>query len=107
MRPTGPERPGIRGSQDLGNVEIVQPGASWRVAFTTNRSRRTIPNHRTLWMLPDLPLRLDARGTRVHRSLEIASRFPQHPQRCGWPPPQGNETSHLKTRRRYLILATR
>ena len=32
-------------------------------------------------MPPDLTLRLDAPTTRAHRSLEIASRFPQHPQR--------------------------
>jgi hypothetical protein len=33
-------------------------------------------------MPPDLTLRLDAPTTRAHRSLEIASRFPPHPQRC-------------------------
>ena len=30
-------------------------------------------------MLPDLTLRLDALTTRAHRSLEIATRFPQLP----------------------------
>ena len=35
----------------------------------------------TPWMLPALPLRLDACSARAHRALKIATRFSQHPPR--------------------------
>ena len=49
-------------------------------------SRRSlVSNAKPLWMLPDLSLRLDGRSAPAHRSLEIATRFPQAPQHCCWP----------------------
>lgn len=55
----------------------VAPGWWRRVSLRDATQRHGGRVTRGLWMLPDLWTR---QRTRVHRSLEIAARFPQHPQ---------------------------
>lgn len=56
-------------------------------------------------MPPDLTLRLDAPTTRAHRSLEIASRFPQHPPRND-PFPHGQRQLNQALVTAYALLDT-
>jgi hypothetical protein len=56
-------------------------------------------------MPPDLTLRLDAPTTRAHRSLEIASRFPQHPPRND-PLPHGRRQLHQALVTAHALLNT-
>ena len=69
--PGGPGPFGTSGSSILSESEASFSGGASR----KERSRAWKP-----WMLPDLPLRLDAGSARAHRSFEIASRFQQHPR---------------------------
>jgi len=59
----------------------------------------------TPWMPPDLTLRLDAPTTRAHRSLEIASRFPQQPPRND-PLPHGKRQLHQALVTAHALLDT-
>jgi hypothetical protein len=66
----------FNGSHTMAPTEIVVLTGS--LSLVSRRSLLSAAE--PLWMLPDLTLRLDGRSAPAHRSLEIATRFPQHPQ---------------------------
>jgi len=77
-------------------VEIVAPGNPQGVALNPE----PLPTPSPLWTLPDLPLRLDGRYAPAHRSLEIATRFPQ-------PHSTTTTPSHPDEETLEIILATK